>query len=124
MHFLPTVSESIFNTKVRPECGAASTWLSQQHYELHAKYSIQITGSETLHFCPYIERASSTSPSSCASKASTTTCYFYYFFLYIFSCLVCCVSVICNCITLLRQLWCIFQLLACNVVLISQHTSL
>ena len=40
------VTESIFNAKLRPECGAASTWLSQQHYFLplgNTKYFIQVT---------------------------------------------------------------------------------
>ena len=45
VHFLTTMTESIVNANLRPECGATSTWLSQQYYCLplaDAKCSIQV----------------------------------------------------------------------------------
>ena len=46
------MTESIFKAKLRPKCGAASTWLSQQHY--HQYFNVSSVRPCVCHGCDVV----------------------------------------------------------------------
>jgi hypothetical protein len=80
MHFPFTITESIFNAKLRSEYGAASACGSVSS-TTNCRWQLLIVpykshGGDNFHFyrTERVKRASSTSTSSCVSEVSATTC--------------------------------------------------